>query len=165
MTTDSVPFHVPLSAGPVGAGAISRRVLAATLAAIIGLFGALCWSGYQASRREAQITVSNLAEMLALNIGGAFDRAQSDLRVFVPQLTDSDLEGRMSAARRADIEARMGYHLRFFPEVFNSASSVRGETPWRGPVRSIRERYSASPTAPGSSNCVMALATRWWSPR
>jgi diguanylate cyclase (GGDEF)-like protein/PAS domain S-box-containing protein len=90
-----------------------------TVFVILGIFSYQLLSGYQYSRREALITVNNLVDVLAESFETGLARAQSDLRVFVPEITDDDLSGHASEARQSDIEARMGYHLRQFPSVIN----------------------------------------------
>ena len=108
-----------LSPSPLQARDRSGLLIVTALAAIVGLFGYLFWGGYGSSHREALSTANNLATVLATTIEAALDRAQSDLRVFVPQITAADLAGQASPARRADIEARMGNHLRSFAAVHN----------------------------------------------
>jgi PAS domain S-box-containing protein len=93
------------------------QLILSVLLLIVAMFGFLMWSGYQAARREAQINVANLAETLVANLKDELDRAESDLRVFAPQITPEDLAGRASAERRKDIEERMASHLAGFPAV------------------------------------------------
>ena len=84
---------------------------------IISLFGFLFLSSYETSRHGALVTANNLSGILAVNIETALNRAQSDIRVFVPQITAEDLAGHASKVRKDDLEARLGYHLRYFPTV------------------------------------------------
>ena len=108
---------------------ITSRAFFATLIVILCLFGYLFWTGYQASRREASINVNNLVDVLASTFESALDRAKSDIRVFAPQITDDDLAGRASEARRADLERQMAYHLREFPAVINyRVFDAKGQT-------------------------------------
>jgi len=90
-----------------------------TLSVVLGLFGYLFTASYQEARHEAQIASGNMARILASDIESTLDRAQSDIRVFVPQVTVDDLSGLASEARRADIEGRMALHLQSFPAVTN----------------------------------------------
>ena len=90
-----------------------------TLSVVLGLFGYLFAISYQGVRHEAQVTVGNLAKIIATDIEGSLDRAQSDIRVFVPQVTADDLSGHASEERRRDIESRMALHLQTFPAVTN----------------------------------------------
>jgi PAS domain S-box-containing protein len=92
-------------------------LLIAAVLVILGLFSALVWGSYQASRREALTAARNLTGIFAANFEGTLQRAESDIRVFVPQMTVDDLSGHASEARRLDLETRMGSHLRSFPAV------------------------------------------------
>ena len=89
----------------------------AILLVTLGLFAFLFQASYRVVWSEALVDIANVADILTLNLEDTLERAQSDLSVFVPQVTDDDLAGRASAARRADLEARLGYHLRSFPAV------------------------------------------------
>lgn len=92
---------------------------ASVILVIVCLFTFLIWSSYDASHREAQITVSNLSDVLSTTIAGTFDRAQSDLRTFIPDITSEDLTRQISEFRRDTIETRMSNHLRAFQAVTN----------------------------------------------
>jgi PAS domain S-box-containing protein len=91
----------------------------AVLFVTLGLFGYLFWSSYQSTRSQALVAANNVSEILASSIQDMLERAHSDLLVFAPQLTPDDLAGRASPARQADLEARMGFHLRSFPAVIH----------------------------------------------
>ena len=108
-----------LSAPPWQSQKRFSLALNVSLAAILCLIAYLIWSSYQSSHREALVHTNNLAGILSADIESALDRAQSDLRVFQPQITATDLAGQASEERRIDLEARMGTHLRSFPAVIN----------------------------------------------
>jgi diguanylate cyclase (GGDEF)-like protein/PAS domain S-box-containing protein len=93
------------------------RLFFSTLFVILGLFCYLLWSGHQTSRREALISANNLSEILATDIENALDRAQSDMRTLVAEITDVDLSNAPAPQRRIDFEALMNNHLRSFPAV------------------------------------------------
>lgn len=86
----------------------------AALTVILCIFVSLCWSGYQSAGQQAFAISGNLTRTVSDNIEAVLSRVESDLRVFVPQITPQDLAGHVDDARRTDIEMRMGYHLRSF---------------------------------------------------
>ena len=83
------------------------------------VFGYLIDHGYRTARDQSLKTAQNLALVLANNLEAVLSRVESDLNVFVPQMTEADLAGEISEDRRADINARLGYHLVSFPPVAN----------------------------------------------
>lgn len=97
---------------------LNRRAVHAAfmggLVVIFSVFASLSWSGYESAQQQALVAASNLTTTVSDNIEATISRIESDLRVFAPQLTPQDLAGHSDAARRADIEMRMGYHLRTF---------------------------------------------------
>ncbi|HIJ62895.1 MAG TPA: PAS domain S-box protein [Rhodospirillaceae bacterium] len=115
----------------------------------LGLFGYMFRASYLNTRAEILSDTGNVAEVLAMTIGDTLARAQSDLKVFTEQLSADDLAGRASDQRRADLEARMGYHLRSFPAVFAySVFDFQG-----------KNLFWASPTAPRGG---ISVADRAW---
>lgn len=119
MRDDSMPSKIkdPITVGP------NRQAIhiafVGVLTVIFSVFASLCWSGYQSAGQQAFVTSSNLTTTLSDNIEAMLSRVESDLRVFVPQITPQDLTGRIDKERRDDIERRMGYHLLTFQAVGN----------------------------------------------
>ena len=114
-STDAVDRRLQSGHGRLGSQLIFLAILFGTL----GLFGYLFRSSYQSTRAQALVGANNVSEVLASTIQTTLERAQSDLLVFVPQITADDLAGRVSDIRRADIESRMEAHLRSFAAVSN----------------------------------------------
>jgi len=92
-------------------------VVAATI--ILALLLYIFWSGYQTNRHDAFVAVRNSVEALASNIESVLEHAESDVRVIVRQVTAADLSGRISAPRRAELEAAMSNNLRSFPAIYS----------------------------------------------
>ncbi|HLO62157.1 MAG TPA: PAS-domain containing protein [Azonexus sp.] len=97
-----------------------RLQIAAICLALMGiavLVGGLSLLSRDRYYREAETTVTNLAEILREDIEGTLRRAESDLLVFAQVLKPVELWQGMSPQRRSEIEALMALHLRRFPEV------------------------------------------------
>ena len=86
------------------------------IAALIGGLSVLSRERYY---REAETTVTNLAEILREDIESTLRRAEGDLLVFAQVLKPTDLWQEISEQRRSEIESLMALHLRRFPEISN----------------------------------------------
>lgn len=86
---------------------------------ILGLLAYQSLSGYQAARREAQITVANLADVLTYSIDCSLERIRADLDVIAAMLDAEDLAGTPSPDKRALVETNMAQSLRGFSAVMN----------------------------------------------
>lgn len=86
---------------------------------ILGLLAYQSWSGYQAARREARITVANLADVLTYSIDTSLERIRADLDVFAAMLDGSDLNGPLPPDKRLQVETNMVQSLRGFNAVLN----------------------------------------------
>lgn len=86
---------------------------------ILGLLAYQSWSGYQAARREAQITVANLADVLSYSIDSSLERIRADLDVFAAMLDADELAGTLTPGKRALVETNMAQSLRGFSAVLN----------------------------------------------
>lgn len=96
---------------------------------ILGLLAYQSWSGYQAARREAQITVANLADVLTYSIDSSLERIRADLDVFAAMLDADDLAGTLTPDKRALVESNMAQSLRGFSAVLNyRAFSPNGDS-------------------------------------
>ena len=99
-----------------------RRYHGALVGAVLlitALFGALIWVGYSNARAQALVTAQNLSAVLGQNLKSILLRIESDLNVFAAEMTPDDMAGHISEDRRADINARMGFHLKAFDFVYS----------------------------------------------
>ena len=104
-------------------------VFVVALGIIISLFSHMVWSGWQSVQSQANNTISNLSYLFTSDVEDVLDRVASDFNVFIPQITNADLEHRISPERKTDLEARLGYHLKKFPtinsyQIFDAAGQI-----------------------------------------
>ena len=86
---------------------------------ILGLLTYQCWTGYQSARREARITVTNLADVLTHTIQSSLDRIRGDLDVFAAMIGEDGMNGKIPPSRQLMIEDYMRHSLRGFDAVLN----------------------------------------------
>ena len=139
---------------------LRHAVFIMALGIIISLFTHMVWKGWQAVQSQAHDTVSNLSYIFTNDVHDVLERAVSDFNVFIPQITNADLEHRITPERKADMEARLSYHLQSFQAVnsyqvldaegrvlFTTApdASLRIETPV---PRQWLQAFRVNPSAP-----------------
>jgi len=115
---DGTDQRATLSAPVVGPYA-ATFLFVVILLVILGLFGSLFWATYRTSQHEAQATAQNLAGVLSTSLEGSLERAESDIRTFLPHLTERDLTAPLTLARQTELEQGMESHLHSFPAVLN----------------------------------------------